>query len=76
MQYDPKFATWPIFINDKDYEFSADPDLITLVESDPFHGYETETIMAHLTKLNDMPPFLLTMRKLTITLFSNYFRSH
>ena len=29
MLYDPKFATSPIFIDDKDYEFS--------VESDPFH---------------------------------------
>ena len=38
MQYDPKFATSPIFIDDKDYEFSVDPELITLVESDPFHG--------------------------------------
>ena len=37
-----------------DYEFSIDPELITLVESDPFHGYETETIVAHLTKLNDI----------------------
>ena len=26
----------------------------TLVESDPFHGYETETVVAHLTKLNDI----------------------
>ena len=26
-------------ITDKDYEFSVDPELITLVESDPFHGY-------------------------------------
>ena len=34
MQYDPKFATSPIFIDDKDYEFSIDPELITLVESD------------------------------------------
>ena len=46
-QYDPKFATSPIFIDDKDYEFSVDPELITLVESDPFHGYETETVVAH-----------------------------
>ena len=38
----------------KDYEFSVDPDIITLVESDPFHGYESETIVAHLTKLNDI----------------------
>ena len=52
MQYDPKFSTSPIFITDKDYEFSVDPELITLVESNPFHGYETETVVAHLTKLN------------------------
>ena len=54
MKCDPKFATSPICIADKDYEFSVDPELITLVESDPFHGYETETVVAHLTKLNDI----------------------
>ena len=54
MKCDPKFATSPIFIDDKDYEFSINPELITLVESDPFHGYETETAVAHLTKLNDI----------------------
>ena len=54
MKCDPKFATSPIFVTDKDYEFSVDPELITLVESDPFHGYETETVVAHLTKLNDI----------------------
>ena len=54
MKCDPKFATSPIFVDDKEYEFSVDPELITLVEYDPFHGYETETIVAHLTKLNDI----------------------
>jgi hypothetical protein len=54
MKYDPKFATSPIFVTDKDYEFSVVPELITLVESDPFHGYENETVVAHLTKLNDI----------------------
>ena len=54
MQYDPMFATSPICIADKDYEFSIDPELITLVEYYPFHGYETETVVAHLTKLNDI----------------------
>ena len=54
MKCDPKFATSPIFIDDKDYEFSIDPELITLVESYPFHVYETETVVAHLTKLNDI----------------------
>ena len=36
MKYDPAFATSPICVPDKDYEFSVDPDIITLVESDPF----------------------------------------
>ena len=54
MKCDPKFATSPIFVDDKDYEFFVDPELITLVESDLFHGYETKTIVAHFTKLNDI----------------------
>ena len=49
MKYDPKFATSPIFIDDNNYKFSVDSEIITLVESDPFHGYETETVVAHLT---------------------------
>ena len=54
MKSDPAFATSPIFVTDKDYEFSVEPHIITLVESDPFHGYESETVVAHLTKLNDI----------------------
>ena len=54
MKPDPAVATSPICVTDKDYEFSVDPELITLVESNPFHGQETETIVAHLTKLNDI----------------------
>ena len=38
MKPDPAFATSPIFVTDKDYEFSIDPEIITLVESDPFMG--------------------------------------
>ena len=52
MTCDPKFTTSHIFITYKDYEFYVDSELITLVESDPFHGSETETIVAHLTMLN------------------------
>ena len=52
MKPDPAFATSPICANDKDYEFSVDPEIITLVESDPFYGLESETVVAHLTKLN------------------------
>ena len=54
MKPDPAFATSPICVPDKDYEFSVDPDKITLVESDPFYGYESENVVAHLTKLNDI----------------------
>ena len=55
MRPDPSFATSPICVPDKDYyDFSVDPDIITLVESDPFYGYESETIVAHLTNLNDI----------------------
>ena len=53
MKPDPAFTTSPICVTDKDYEFSIDPE-ITLVESDPFYGYESETIVAHLTKFNDI----------------------
>ena len=54
MKYDPAFATSPICISDKDYDFSVDPELITLVETGPFYGYESETVVEHLTKLNDI----------------------
>ena len=51
MKPDPAFATSPICVTDKDYEFSVDPEIITLVESDPFYGTESETVVAHLTKM-------------------------
>ena len=54
MKPGPAFATSPIFVSDKDYEFSVDPEIITLVESDPFYGNGSETVVAHLTKLNDI----------------------
>ena len=71
MKCDPKFATSPIFVTDKDYEFSIDLELITLVESDPFHGYETKTVVAHLTKLNDIATLFTHEEKIaTITSLS------
>src|SRR3990170_2872197 len=76
MKYDPKFATSPIFVTDKDYEFSIDPELITLVESGPFHGYETETVVAHLTKLNDIATLFAHEEKKSLLLYLSYFLSH
>ena len=75
MQYDPKFATSPIFVTDKDYEFSVDPELITLIESDPFYGYESETVVAHLTKLNDIATLFTHEEKIAITIFLSFFLS-
>ena len=76
MKYDPKFATSPIFIDDKDYEFSVDPELITLAKSDPFHGYETETAVAHLTKLNDIATLFTNDEKTRYYFILKYFCSH
>ena len=76
MQYDPKFATSPIFVKDKDYEFSVDPEFITLVEYDPFHGYESKTAMVHLTKLNDIATLFAHEEKIATIIFLNYFLSH
>ncbi|KAI4996762.1 hypothetical protein ZWY2020_052104 [Hordeum vulgare] len=64
MKYDLKFATSPIFITDKDYEFSVDPEIISLVESNPFHGYESETVVAHLTKLHDIATLFTSEEKI------------
>ena len=36
MKPDHAFSTSPICVTNKDYEFFVDPDIITLVESDPF----------------------------------------
>ncbi|KAE8776981.1 putative PSD protein [Hordeum vulgare] len=76
MKCDPEFATSLIFIDHKDYEFSVDTELITLVESDPFHGYKTETVVGHLTKWNDIATLFAHDEKFAITIFSSYFRSH
>ena len=64
MKYDPTFATSPIFISDKDYDFSVDPELITLVEFHPFYGYESETVVARLTKLNDIATLFTNEKKI------------
>ena len=70
MQYDPKFATSPIFVADKDYEFSVDPELTTFVESDPFHGFESKTVVAHLTKLNDIATLFAHEERKSLLLYS------
>ena len=76
MQYDPTFSTSPIFVTDKDYEFSVDPELITLVESTPFHGYEYETVVTHLTKFNDIATLFAHEENFASNIFLSCFLSH
>ncbi|KAK1609029.1 hypothetical protein QYE76_032702 [Lolium multiflorum] len=47
---DPKFATSPINIRDKDYDFSLDLSHIAIVEKTPFCGTEKESVVEHLTE--------------------------
>ena len=76
MKYDPAFATSPIFITDNDYDFSVDTEIITLVESDPFYGYESETVVAHLTKLNDIATLFTNDEKSRYLYILKIFPSH
>ena len=77
MKYDLAFATSPIFVTDKDYEFSVHPEIITLVESDPFYGNESETVVAHLTKLTDIATLFTNDEKSRYYyIFLRYFHSH
>ncbi|KAK1678856.1 hypothetical protein QYE76_039704 [Lolium multiflorum] len=45
---DPKFATSPINIMDKDYDFSLDLSHIAIVEKTPFCGTEKESAVEHM----------------------------
>ena len=72
----PKFATSPICVTDEDYEFCIDPELITIVEFDPFHGYELKLLWRTLLNCMILPPCLL-MRKIFATFtFLSFFLFH
>ncbi|KAK1617011.1 hypothetical protein QYE76_022528 [Lolium multiflorum] len=51
---DPKFATSPINIKDKDYDFSLDLSHIPIVEKTPFCGTEKETVVEHMIELSTL----------------------
>ncbi|KAK1682423.1 hypothetical protein QYE76_043271 [Lolium multiflorum] len=50
---DPEFATSPICIKDKDYDFSLDLSHIAIVEKAPFCGTEKESV-EHMNELSSM----------------------
>ena len=51
---DAKFATSPINIKDKDYDFSLDLSYISIVEKEPFCGTENESAMEHMNELSSL----------------------
>ncbi|KAK1653919.1 hypothetical protein QYE76_071724 [Lolium multiflorum] len=51
---DPEFATSPICIKDKDYDFSLDLSHIAIVEKTPFCGTEKESVVEHMIELSSM----------------------
>ena len=51
---DAKFATSPINIKYKDYDFSLDLSSISIVEKEPFCGTENESAMEHMNELSSL----------------------
>jgi hypothetical protein len=49
---DAKFATSPINISDKDYDFSLDLSYISIVEEETFCGTENESALRHMNELS------------------------
>jgi hypothetical protein len=49
---DAKFATSPINIKDKDYDFSLDLSYISIVEKEHFCGTENKSAMGHMNELS------------------------
>jgi hypothetical protein len=49
---DAKFATSPIDIRDKDYDFSLDLSYISIVEKEPFCGTGNESAIGHMNELS------------------------
>src|SRR3954469_6877572 len=62
---DPKFATSPIDIKDKDYDFSLDLSYLDIVEKEPFCGTKNDSAVAHMNDLSTMS-----------ALFSDDFKMH
>jgi hypothetical protein len=67
---DPKFATSPIDIKDKDYDFSLDLTYLDIAEKEPFCGIENESVVAHMNELSTMSALFsddFKMRKYFVT---------
>jgi hypothetical protein len=51
---DAKFAASPIYISDKDYDFSLDLSYISIVEKEPFCGTKSKSAMEHMNELSSL----------------------
>jgi hypothetical protein len=51
---DAKFVASPIYISDKDYDFSLDLSYISIVEKEPFCGTESKSAMEHMNELSSL----------------------
>src|SRR3954463_10718961 len=70
LSYDPKFATSPIDIKDEDYDFSLDLSYLYIVDKEPFHGTENESVVAHMNEISTMSALFsddFKMRKYFVT---------
>src|SRR3954468_7011761 len=67
---DPKFATSPIDIKDKYYDFSLDLYYLDIVEKDQFCGTENESVVDHMNEFSTMSALFsedFKMRKYFVT---------
>lgn len=70
------FCASPIYIEDDAYEFSIDPEVITLVESHAFHEHENEKVVDHICKFQSFVISLGRKLQINITLCLNLFPFH
>jgi hypothetical protein len=70
---DAKFATSPINISDKDYDFSLDFSYISIVEKEPFCGTESKSAMEHMNELSSLSNLFSDDTKLRTYFVANFF---
>ena len=70
---DPEFATSPIHITDKDYEFSMDLSFISVVEKNIFFRVEDESAMEHMNKLSTLSSLFSNDIKLRTYFVTKFF---
>jgi hypothetical protein len=70
---DAKFATSPIDIRDKDYNFSLDLSYVSIVEKEPFCGTESESAIGHMNELSALSNYFLMILRNALTLSLNFF---